>query len=183
MGGYAMIDHLEPVLCLITFAIKSTGATPGVTRRRLKQTLKQAWRAAGGFWHGTLRKKHFTRAGAKEYGYSPRQGERGYVGKRVKFARSYIGRKLKTQGHTRPLEYSGASRTLTRIRDIRSTSKGGRVVIHARTFNRPRKGAALSMREEMTAVSAGERKTIAAVMNRVIQKLLDRDRTVTTKRL
>lgn len=179
----AHYSNMPPALCLVIFTIKHTGATPGVTRRRLNQIMKQAWRAAGGFWHQTLRPKHFTKRGAKEYGYSPRQGEAGHRGKPIKFARSYTGRKLRDQGHTRPLEYSGASRTLTRIRDVRATSKGGRVVLHARTFNRPRKNATMSMREEMTAVSAKEQKQIARVIDKVIQKLLNASRVVRRKRL
>lgn len=141
--------------------IKYTGAVPGVTlgRRELNREKKGSWHHTGTYWHQKFRKKHFTKAGAKEYGYIARKGEKMAKGSKA-YKRSYTGQKERKFGHTRPLEFSGLSRQLTRIRDVRAFSKKVRVVLHSRTFNRRHRKSQINMREEMTRVSMAEAHTL-----------------------
>jgi hypothetical protein len=134
----------------------------------------------GVHWHDEFRPKHFTNRGATEYGYTPRQGEN--MGKDTKgFFRTYTGRKLRKFGHTRPLVKTGVSEKLCKIRDVRATRNGVRVVIHARTFNRTNPGTQINMREEITAFSDREDRELGRVGNDGIQRQLDQfKRTETT---
>lgn len=166
---------------MLLIKVRKTGPTAGLTRRELSAAAKAVYAAMGVFWHANFRKKHFTRAGAREYGYAER--ETWSPGRRS-FERSYTGRKLARYGHTLPLVKSGESMRLTRIRDVRSTSKGGRVVLHARTFNRRNKFSQIDMRAEMTAVSAAEESQMAAEGDGQMQKQIDsvrRQQTTTPK--
>jgi hypothetical protein len=104
--------------------------------------------------------------GAREYGYQKREGERGTAGSE-KFKTSYTGRKLRRFGHTRPLVLTGESMRLAAIRDVRSTSKGAKVVIHARVLNfRPH------MRREMTMISLKERDRMVKFLDLLIDRML-----------
>lgn len=148
-----------------------TGAVPGVLKRELNRLLKQAWETLGIYWHANFREKHFTHAGATEYQYDKRQGEdRSQGGKG--FFRTYTGRKLRRFGHTLPLVWSGASRTRSRIRDVRATRAGVRVVINAPTLNfrKGRLATGKTMREEMTTVSAKERRDLAVVHEKALKQ-------------
>jgi hypothetical protein len=167
---------------MLVIKLRSEGAVPKVAKRTLNKSYKAAFQSAGLHWHRRYSRKHFTAAGAREYGYSPRQGER--MGRGTKrFRKSYTGRKLRLFGHVLPLVWSGASRLLARIRDARSTSKGVRVLIHARTLNRPRKGGKKSMREEMTTISDREERRLKQQIGETLTRRFARIRTKSTKRL
>ncbi len=144
-------------------ALKSTGPTPKLLRRELNNCHRDAAANMGEFWHERFRAKHFTNAGATEYGYTPRQGERGRPS--GKFRSSYTGRKLTKFGHTRPLVYTGESERRTRQLDVRATAKRGearvRVVLHAPALNFRYSGSPIDMRYEMTTVSQRESEAIA----------------------
>jgi hypothetical protein len=85
-----------------------------------------AWEQVGRKWHLEMRPKHFTKQGALEYYYEPRQGEQtGTSGKR--FWSSYTGRKLKKFGHTLPLVWSGETRAASGTAKITATSRGVRI--------------------------------------------------------
>ena len=99
--------------------IREFGATPGLMKREWNAVVKTSWGELGTYWHSRLREKHFTTAGAKEYKYTPRKGEPG-SGWQGNFWGSYTGRKIRAFGHRRPLEHSGESKALTRVRDVRS---------------------------------------------------------------
>jgi hypothetical protein len=124
--------------------------------------IKETWHKQGIFWHGKFRQKHFTHAGAKEYGYLPRAGQTG--NKRKNFWASYTGRKQKTMGHTLPLVWSGESMNLTKIRVIRAkatrTESFCHVVLRSPGFNRKHPDSDINMRDEVTRVSTSEQRTI-----------------------
>lgn len=131
------------------------GPTPGIWKREHNRLMRESFEQAGAFYHVQFMHKHFTRAGAKEYGYKPRAGEQAGIGSR-RFFRSYSGRKLREKGHQRPLVWSGASETLARIRDVRANSRRGRIVQHARGLNRKNPNSEIDMAREVRTVSRSE---------------------------
>lgn len=137
--------------------IKEIGPTPRHLRKSIGKITKAAFEVMGIMWHKRYRAKHFTQAGAREYGYTPRRGEQVTRSRGAGYKRTYTGRKLQKFHHTRPLVYSGQTEALTRIRDVRSTSKGARVVLHANRLNMRNPVTSINMREEMTRVSIRER--------------------------
>lgn len=130
------------------------GAIPYLTRSEFNEVKRDVFRDAGEFWHTHLRPKHFTHAGASEYGYLPRKGDRGRP-HRGGFNSSYQGRKLRLFGHTRPLEFTGEGRKLSQIQDVRVTSKRVRVIL-PRKFNWRNASSPIIMREEITAISQND---------------------------
>jgi len=145
-------------------ALKRSGPTPKLLKRELNNCHRDAAANMGEFWHERYRPKHFTNAASTEYGYTPRQGERGRpFGKG--FDRSYTGHKLKLHNHSRPLVFSGESQRRTETMDVRATAKKGeafvRVVLHAPALNFRYSGSPIDMRDEMTAVSQREADAIA----------------------
>lgn len=165
---------------MILIRLKYTGAIPGViSKANMNRKIKAAWLVAGTWWHKEMRPKHFTKRGAREYGYVPRYGEPG-SGRR--FRGSYTGRKLRRFGHTNPLVFTGLSRDLTRVRDVRNTAKGVRVVMNAPTLNRRPRGGRINMRDEMTRISIAERNQLIRLMDRKIHADLRADRTTRVKR-
>jgi len=144
--------------------------SPDLAARELRKYLREVWRMAGERWHQTMRPQHFTRAGARKYGYLPRAGERG--NERRNFRSSYTGRKLRRFGHTNPLVYTGLSMALTRPRDVRATAKGVRVVMNSPGFNRRNPRSRINMREELTRVTEEEANLLARLMEeRLVQML------------
>lgn len=159
--------------------IKEIGATPGLLKKQIKPILKKGYKDIGDHWHQKMRPKHFTREGAREYGYTPRKGEAG-SGKA--FKSSYTGAKHRRFGHTLPLVFSGVSRQLSRLRDVRATSRGVRIVMTIPAFNFKPKNSSIDMRQEMSRVSIRERNTIIRVMDRSLDNNINRLRTQKTTR-
>lgn len=154
--------------------VLETGPTPKLLMRQLNAIHRDTAADLGAHWHQHFRPKHFTHRGATEYGYQPRQGERGSSGG---FKNSYTQRKLKKWNHSRPLVWSGRSEALASIRDIRPTAKKGqataRVVIHARALNFRRSEKAPNMRREMTTISPAEAAELTQLANRKLQERFD----------
>lgn len=168
---------------IIHFQTKYTGAVPGVglKRRELNVIMKRAWYYIGVYWHRFFRPKHFTQAGAREYGYKPRRGQRG-SGFGL-FKESYTGRKLKKWGHTNPLVWKGLARDLTAIQDVRPTSKGVRIVMGAaQKLNWRHPKSDIYMAEEMRRVSIGERKVLIRIFDRFMDKAIKAIHTTKTVR-
>lgn len=111
--------------------------------------------------------KHFTVYGAQEYKYAPRKGQ-GLSGKA--FFKSYLGRKNKQKGHMNPLVWSGESKTLASIRDIRRGRLRATIVQHARGLNRKNPRSSIRMNEEIRAVSPAEIKADMAFAEKLIKK-------------
>lgn len=158
---------------MIEIELKESGPTPKMMKREANAIHRGAAQEMGYYWHANFRAKHFTTAGATEYGYAARQGERGNIGRRG-FKRSYTGRKLTRFGHTKPLVWSGDSEALSRIRDVRAVAKSGaavgRVVIHASKLNFRPSGGKINMREEVTKISAGEAPILVGVAEKYLNE-------------
>lgn len=77
--------------------MKFDGAVPpniGIAKKRFHEIRKLALIDMGEYWHANFRDKHFTEAGAKEYGYAERKA-------------SYKARKMRNTRQRRPLVWSG----------------------------------------------------------------------------
>ncbi len=138
---------------IITAEILMRGAAPGIMLDEFADIRRRSMHDLGVYWHAKMRPKHFRNAASRMYGYKPRKGERGNPDPHG-FKSSYTGRKLRKEGHTRPLEYSGLSKALTKIKDVRTTSNKKnvtttRVVIHSPGINRRTKHSEINMREEL----------------------------------
>lgn len=157
---------------MILLKTRYSGAVPSIARKQLRPILKAAWAATGAFWHREYRPRHFTLAGARKYGYTPRSGEQSGLSK-GQFFRSYTGRKLKKKHHRLPLVWSGRSRSRTALRDVRSTSKGARVVLHANALNYRNPHSKINMREEVRTISPDEERRLVAELDAEIQRGLD----------
>jgi hypothetical protein len=155
---------------MLIYKLKADPKRIPLPKRAFNNAVKGAHEDMGRFWHGAIRPKHFTSAGAREYGYAPRDGERDHVGVRG-FARSYTGIKLRRRGHTRPLVWSGDSMRQSGRLDVRATNKRVRVVMNVPTLNFSPKGRPdMNMRAELTEISDSD----FAKMVRVFQRSLDR---------
>lgn len=136
-----------------SIVLTERGATPRIAKRKQGQITKAMLAETAANHHAKFMHKHFTVAGGREYGYKPRKGE-GKSGR--DFWRSYTGRKKREKGHTRPLEFSGASKTLAKIRDVRATRNRARLVQHARGLNRRNPHSDIRMQDEIRAISEPE---------------------------
>ena len=139
---------------MISFTMRERGFSPKVALRKLKEINKTAALVVGNYWHDHFRAKHFTPAGAREYGYQPRN-----VG--------YMIKKAKKWGHRNPLEWSGESKSQSRVKDIRATSTSARarvrVVMHMPKLNFIPRGGSINMNDDMTRVSQAEVAKLAEV--------------------
>lgn len=163
----------------LDMTVKRTGMMSGLGWRVINKIAKEVAILIGFFWHDNYLKKHFTAAGATEYGYEPRQGERGSG---MKFSGSYTQHKLHRFGHTHPLEFTGDSRALleTSKHKVRATATGGianlTIPLGAPNFNRFGKGgrygtSKVDLRHDITAVSEGEKEEMTKEAQRLfIQK-------------
>lgn len=158
--------------------IKTDGPTPGVLAKERRRIQKASFFKIGTHWHRAYLPLHFKNAAMTRYPgvYQPRQGQRGNEHPKG-FNRSYTGRKLRRFGHTLPLVYTGESRRLANIRDVRATSNGSRVVIHARKFNFKNPHSRINMREEITVINAAEENDLGGVFDGTFQRGLDVMRT------
>lgn len=144
--------------------IKYIGPVPGITltQREMLAIIRDSWYEVGVHWHRTQRPKHFTRAGAREYGYAPRKGEPGNPHPKGFWA-SYMGRKQREAKHQRPLEYSGELKNLSRVRRILTSATGDKSRLRiqmpsARKANLRNPHSKIDMRAELTTVSEREAK-------------------------
>lgn len=158
---------------MIGCVIHYIGPTPDVIKREWNRLKKEAYQHIGEYWHARFMPKHFTHRGAREYRYQPRQGESGNASDKG-FRRSYTGQKLRKYKHTLPLVFTGETKVLAAQRDVRSTSKGCRVVIRANRLNLINRRAAkpINMREEMTTVSPAEQAELARQFNIMLDRRL-----------
>lgn len=149
----------------------------GMSKRAWQQLLIRAWRVAGQYWHKVILPKHFAMGAYQEYGYKARSTRRPKRSDRPSSRLSYVAAKQRYKGHQLPLVWSGELKRLTeRIRDVRSDSKGARIVLHGprylwayrKDLNQPDKAA------ELQAISQRDAEAIAAVMDRFLSAELGR---------
>jgi hypothetical protein len=169
---------------MYVITITERGATPRILKSELNRVTRACLEQVANYWHRHFRAKHFTAAGAREYGYAKRRGEELGQGSKA-FWHSYTGRKLRKYGHKRPLVLSGVSEALTLMRDVRVTGKRARVVLHAPALNFRNPYSQINMREEMMRVSEAEARTLTGRAGEVFEALVGRaqDATLARKQL
>ena len=156
---------------MLVFKLKADHRNIPLSKRDFNNAVKGTHKDLGRYWHGALRPKHFTAAGAREYGYAPREGEKSKPGPRG-FGSSYTGKKLKKWGHTKPLVWSGESKRRTQKLNLRPTSKRITIKMNAPALNfQAGKRTDLNMRRELETIS--DRETVGGI-SRMYQRLLDR---------
>ncbi len=149
-------------------------------KRVFNEGAKWAFGQVGLFWHRKLRLKHFTPAGAREYRYQPRKGQTGNAHP-FGFRRSYTGIKLRTHGHTNPLEFSGETKALSAAARIVATSKGVRVSYPAlRKLNFRNPHSKIRMADEYRNVSDAETRKIEKLHARSLELRFGKTRLVRT---
>lgn len=154
-------------------SVRNNGWTPKISKQEQRKINRVVLAEIGEYWHDHFRAKHFTREGAAEYNYAPR-------------SKGYMIRKAKVKGHQDPLVYSGMSRALAAIKDVRPFSPSAdrayvHVVIHAPTLNLIPTGGTINLREEMERVSQGELAVLSGVLARAKQREEDALRDTSTK--
>jgi len=159
---------------MISAVIRERGFTPRLALRKLKEINKVVGEEVGSYWHDHFRAKHFTQAGAREYGYEKRNVR-------------YMIKKARKWGHRDPLVWSGLSRMLSKIKDIKTTSTSARarvrVVLHTPTLNFIPSGGHINMRDEMTRVSRPEIEKLAEVAADSIDRQLSALTETSTRRI
>ena len=142
---------------------------PRDVRRAMPGLLRSAYVSALTLWHTEFRPIHFTKRAASRYRYTPRAGQRAPRGSKA-YQRSYTARKQREKGHTLPLVYTGQSRRLAQLRDIRATSKGGRVKIHARGLRRRHPKSRINMAKEMTRLIPTEKRAMIEAFGKRVSR-------------
>lgn len=141
----------------------------GVTRAEFNDLKRVTFSAMANDWHDNYRDLHFQESAYERYGYVARKGMR-LTGKA--YRRSYVGQKKHKKGHNRPLEFSGESRSLTRLKNIRTTFNESRVILPS-AFNRRHEKSQIRMRDELTRVLPGEADEIAQTGATAMGRRLD----------
>lgn len=151
----------------IEFKVSYHGAVPselGLSQRKFNDIKRNAWYHVGKYWMAHFRRKHFTHAGAREYGYLPRKGQAGNTHPKGFWA-SYCGQKQKQKGHTLPLVWSGESREKSKAARIHATATAKksrcRIVLNVPTLNYKNPHSQIDMRAEMTRISEREMQILA----------------------
>lgn len=147
---------------MFSLNLKYTGFPP--KKRDYNNAVKQTLAATAKNWHQQYYEKHFTAAGAAEYGYTKRKGEAMPRGS-SKFRSSYTGKKLKRFGHTDPLKFTGTGFRLGKVAIIRSTYRWGKAVLPS-VFNFKHPKSQINMREELTRVSTREQDHLRQLADR-----------------
>ena len=146
-------------------SVRNNGWTPAISKREQQKVNRAVMQEVGEYWHDHFRAKHFTREGAAEYGYAPR-------------SKGYMLKKARVKGHQDPLVYSGMSRALAAIQDVRPFSPSAQrayvhIVIHAPTLNLIPTGGTINLREEMERVSQAELSVLSGVLVQAKQRQED----------
>jgi hypothetical protein len=128
---------------------------------QLNSVLRDGFEYIGKYWHRNFRAKKFTQAAYSEYGYTPRK-------------RGYNRNKMQKLGHTRPLEFTGASKLLSENKTVTATKNGVKVAMPVRAFNFRAKNSQVNMRKEFTTISQAEETKLNQVMEQQVVKKINR---------
>lgn len=156
----------------VTTKTTRKGAIAAFGRRAVNQVVREAFAAAGEEWAVEYVDKHFTAAGAKEYGYRARYGRNARPGSKI-FAK-YAGKAEREAGAMLPNVWSGETRRNARTFRVvaRATSKLAYAHIRlpkTQTLNRlPAK-----YRGELHIVSRREWRALVHLINKKIKEGLD----------
>lgn len=140
-------------MSLMLIKINEDGPTPRNMRKQLGEVRRTTWDAMGSHWHRNIRPKHFTVAGAREYGYRER-------------TKGYMKMKQRKYGHQLPLVMTGQSRRATQIGRITATKDRVRVTMTAPRLNWSR--GQTKPREELTRISMRDRDVLVNVGDRAM---------------
>lgn len=147
-----------------------------------REILKPSWHATGEYFHRTMLPLRFTVRGGKMLNYAPRRGqEPGLTFKQ--FKRSYTYRKRRQFGHIKPLVFTGESENLAKIRDIRSTSKGVKIINHARGLNRKHPKSKVVMSDEVRRIAVHEKEELTKYLSEQVDKRIKAFRRIQKKRI
>lgn len=123
---------------MLNARIRKRGFNASVALRQQNEIAREVAYDVGLFWHQNYLDRHFTREGAKAYGYEPRQGDlqKPFTDK---WYRTYTGRKYRTFGHRDPLKFTGRSYRYLKLPRFRITATRGvaklRILLGAPAFN------------------------------------------------
>jgi len=165
----------------IKTTITYRGAIAAFGTRAINDVLRQAFMAAGQHWGRHFLMKHFTRAGAREYGYEPRKGENARPGSK-RFKR-IAGPEEKRMGQILPLVYSGQLRRAAAYYRVTAAATSKRVYTtvtlpQAHGFNRLDE----KYRGDISRISDAELKVLTELINaRIASGLNDLDATRTVR--
>ncbi|MDM4015856.1 hypothetical protein [Roseiconus lacunae] len=149
-------------------ALKIKNQHRGAVPRKLKSITRQATKDglldAAVYFHTTLRDRRFTHAHARAAGYWQRKP-------------SYLKQKKRKVGHTRPLEFSGKTRTLikTQYRLSSTSNRGVAAYAGARTFNRRHRESSVNMRQDFERILPEEAEQFATIVDRRLEAALAAD--------
>jgi hypothetical protein len=148
---------------MITAIVREHGFSIRLAKSKLREINKSMGEEVGEYWRKHFLPKHFTPAGAREYGYTPRNV-------------AYMIQKAKKWGHRNPLEWSGESkRQALMLGDVRTTGTTSaktrvRVVLHTPKLNFIPKGGTINMRDEITRVTQAEADKLAQVATDSVER-------------
>jgi hypothetical protein len=136
---------------------------------------RAAFDRIGRHWFMTMRPKHFTEAGAREYGYAPRKGEPGSGVPSRYYWRSYIGRKRRRLGHRRPLEFTGESKRAAGMGQIKVSSMGKfvKIIMSVPNLNFRHPASKVIAADELTRISLAEQRELADMFDAEYERVLE----------
>ena len=146
-------------------------------KKHFREAVRGALQVVGNTWTRDIAPKHFTHAGAKEYGYQLRTKKyilrkvREYTWDKKKGLTGRTDKRRAIEPNT-PLVYTGNSREAvreTRFTVFRSRDYGVQVargIIDACTLNLKRSAKSPNMRAEVTAISTADTEVLRGVFVR-----------------
>lgn len=127
-------------MAVVKIDVIDRGPTPRGMKKVIGNAMKETWQEAAIEFHARFSDDRFTNRHATAAGYAPR-------------SKNYTRRKLKEFGHTRPMEFSGTARRLSRTANVTSTSKTATLRYPGlRVFNFKHPKQRADLREEFTKV-------------------------------
>lgn len=105
-------------------AIRDRGPIGRGLKRAFGAASAESWFETAIYFHRELRHRRFTEEHQQRAGFAQRKGQGMAKGSKA-YRRSYTGRKESMKGHTRALEFSGATRRAMAAASVRSTRRGG----------------------------------------------------------
>lgn len=144
----------------------------GVGRRRVNDVMRDAFREAGHFFADKFLMKRFTRAGARELGFTPRKGENVRAGGK-RFAK-YAGPEEKRAGEILPFVFGGELKTQAQAYNVDAVATSNRVYVQI-TLPRANKLNLVKQpyRAEFYNVSPAETAAVVEFINERLQVGLD----------
>jgi len=158
---------------MLKFALIPPGPPAGIRKRDFNAAKKIAFEKIGEYWFEFFLPKHFTKAGAREYGYTPRKGENLPRGSKA-WRKSYTGKKWKKYGVTQPLVYTGESKRATRSARIKTTSKKVTVTMRTPRLNWRAKNSEINMNKELTTISPAEWNVLTGIFEQRLEHELSK---------